>query len=183
MMYSLMHFIKDYIKLALFAGGLLVGVQIPAFVNQYEQRVQAHLVEARQNLSGFEFTAQRYFDGSLEKLILHYQNSQDRVFQQDAISIRNIYERVQLLTREALVFEQSPLNQTWHVIFDPQPELFEETKKAYSYQIQLSPGALIWGISMAILLALVLDTLFGGCVYCARKVFGKRNHAAYHHST
>ena len=40
----------SYLRLVLFAIGLLVGVQVPGFINDYAKRVEAHLIEARQQL-------------------------------------------------------------------------------------------------------------------------------------
>ncbi|MDC0601963.1 DUF2937 family protein, partial [Aliiglaciecola sp.] len=90
--------IGDYLRLILFASSVLVGVQVPGFISQYEQRVDAHLIEAKQNLQGFQFTADRYFNGDMKKLIAHYRASDDEVFIQDANSIESIYSRVSLLT-------------------------------------------------------------------------------------
>ena len=36
----------DYLRIILFCGGLLMGIQIPAVVDQYAKRIDAHLIEA-----------------------------------------------------------------------------------------------------------------------------------------
>ncbi|MDN5509332.1 MAG: DUF2937 family protein, partial [Pseudomonas sp.] len=51
----------SYLRLVLFAVGLLVGVQVPGFINDYAKRVEAHLIEAQTGLRGFESTAQQFF--------------------------------------------------------------------------------------------------------------------------
>lgn len=43
----------SYLRLVLFAAGLLIGVQVPGFINDYAKRVEAHLIEAQTGLSGF----------------------------------------------------------------------------------------------------------------------------------
>lgn len=169
--------LKDYLRLGLFALGLLCGVQVPAFVDQYEQRVDAHLLEAQQNLSGFQRTADLYFSGSIERLIAHYRESSDRVFRQDAASIEQIYQRVQLLQSEAQKMMQNSFMQAWHVASGSVPELLDETIHSYQYTVPLNPLALLWGIVSALLLALVSDSVLGGCRYCIGKLHGHPKHS------
>lgn len=173
MISAILRLLKDYMRLGVFALGLLIGLQVPAFVEQYDHRVNAHLLEAEQNLSGFQFTADRYFDGSIEKLINHYRNSRDPVFNQDANSIESIYNRVNFLQAESLKLQQSSLFKAIHVFTQPAPTLFDETVRHYNYTVPLSPLALIWGVVCALALALLIDSLLGGCVYCVQRLRGK----------
>ena len=43
----------SYLRLVLFAVGLLVGVQVPGFIDDYGSRVAAHRLESEQGLKGF----------------------------------------------------------------------------------------------------------------------------------
>ena len=45
--------LRAYLRLVVFALGLLVGVQVPGFVDQYAKRVSAHYIEASKNFAGF----------------------------------------------------------------------------------------------------------------------------------
>ncbi len=170
MMSRFYRFIRDYLRLGIFALGLLVGVQVPGFVDQYEKRVSARLDEAQLNLAGFQVTADKYFSGSLKRLIEHYQASDDIVFKQDAVSIQSIYDRVELLRQEAQRLSGNQLFQAWHVMLNANQQLFDETVESYSYTVMLNPFALIWGICGALTLAMLLDLLIGGTVYCTHKI-------------
>ena len=44
----------SYLRLVLFTLGLLIGVQVPGFINDYANRVEAHLIEAQTGLAGFQ---------------------------------------------------------------------------------------------------------------------------------
>jgi hypothetical protein len=149
----------EYIRLILFAFGLLLGIQVPSFVDQYTKRVDAHLIEAQQSLSGFQQTADRYFSGSVEKLIAHYKVSDDPVFRNDADSIQSIYLRVQLLSNELTQLQKNSVVAAYHSIFNHQKALMEETLAQYSYVILLSPGALLWGICLALVFAMMIETM------------------------
>lgn len=178
MISGLFRLLKHYMRLGIFAFGLLVGVQVPAFVDQYSKRVDAHLLEATQNLSGFQFTADRYFSGSIEALIAHYAASNDPVFQQDALSIRAIYTRVLALQKESGRLAQDSLHRAWHVFSRPTSTLFDETRQVYSYTVPLNPLALIWGAGFALIIALLFDGCMGCVGYCVHHLRKPNNHFA-----
>lgn len=176
MMSRIYRLFRDYLRLGIFAVGLLVGVQVPGFVDQYEKRVSARLDEAKQNLAGFQFTADRYFSGSIEQLISHYKASDDVIFQQDALSIQSIYSRVNLLQQETQLLSGNQVSQAWHVLVKSNAQLMDETIKSYSYSVLLNPFALVWGICGALILALILDIFIGSTVYCTQKITTKHIH-------
>ncbi|GAB2687279.1 DUF2937 family protein [Aliiglaciecola aliphaticivorans] len=167
----------DYLRLFLFASGVLIGVQAPGFMQQYQQRVDAHLTEAKQNLSGFQVTANRHFGGNIEKLIAHYSESNDPVFQQDANSIRAIYQRVELLQAENFAMSQHPIKQAWHLIHDADEQLRLEAFQGFNFTVPLSPLAILWGIGFAVILLLSIDTTTFTCRKCVAKL---RNHQHSH---
>lgn len=151
--------LRSYLRLVLFAIGLLVGVQIPGLINDYTQRVEAHLIEARQGLKGFNETAQRFFNGDLQALVAHYRGSDDPVFRSDADSIAGLLGRNQLLEREWQALQGPWYARAWHVLAAADPQLRQETLKGYSYQVLLAPEAIAWGIVCALLLAWVVESV------------------------
>jgi len=64
--------LQTYSRLLLFAAALLLGIQIPSFIDQYEKRVDAHFQEVSINISGFQNTADLMFGGDLQQLIAYY---------------------------------------------------------------------------------------------------------------
>ncbi|TMO12944.1 DUF2937 domain-containing protein, partial [Pseudoalteromonas sp. S185] len=66
--------ILDYILLSFFACGLLLGVQIPAFVSDFGQALNAQLVEANNAIAPFQKDAKKYYNNDLTKLKNHYEN-------------------------------------------------------------------------------------------------------------
>lgn len=150
---------RSYLRLLLFTFGLLAGIQVPGLVKDYSQRVEAHLLESRQALSGFQETATRFFNGDLQALLRHYRSSDDPVFNSDANSIESLMIRNQLLETEWQALQGSWVSRSWHVLAQPDPQLREETLKGYSYQILLVPEAIGWGIGAGFLLAFVVESL------------------------
>lgn len=136
-----------------------MGVQLPGFVDQYEKRLDAHLAEANLALSGFQSTADKYFSGSLERLIVHYRESDDAVFRQDADNLAGLHHRQQQLQLMHNQMQGSTLHQVWHLIYGAEPQVFNETVEQYSYTVPLTPAALLWGLALATLLAMLGDIL------------------------
>ena len=165
---------KDYLRLILFCAGLLIGIQIPAVVDQYAKRVDAHLTEALGIMAGFQQTADRYFKGNMQALIAHYENSNDVVINSDAKSLRFIADRVSLLRSEAQALQQSAPLRVMHVLFTPDSKIIQETMQQYSYMILISPQALIWGLLSGFLFAALLEGLLNLLGYtalvCKRKM-------------
>lgn len=151
--------LRSYLRLVIFAFGLLVGVQVPGLINDYSQRVEAHLIEARQGLKGFQETAGRFFNGDLQALVAHYRASDDPVFRSDADSIGNLLGRNQLLEAEWQALQGPWYARAWHVLAAADPQLREETLKGYGYQILLAPQAIAWGLVCALILAWAVESL------------------------
>jgi hypothetical protein len=157
--------LRSYLRLILFAIGLLVGVQVPGVLNDYTQRVQAHLIEAQKALQGFNNTAQQFFNGDLQALVQHYQNSEDPVFRSDAQSVGGLVTREQALQREWQALQGHWYDRAWHVASAADPQIREETLRGYDYQVPLAPEAIAWGISVALLLAAAVEWLLIGIGY------------------
>lgn len=163
--------LRSYLRLLLFTFGVLAGVQVPGLITDYSQRVEAHLLESREALKGFQVTAQRFFNGDLQALVRHYRTSDDPVFNSDANSIESLLVRNQAFEREWQILQGPWLSRTWHVLATPDPQLREETLKGYSYQILLSPEAVAWGLGCGLALALLIESLLLGI---GRIILGSR---------
>ena len=151
--------IREYCRLVVFTVGLLIGVQIPAFIDQYEKRVDAHLLEAKENLSGFQKTADKKFSGNVSALIKYYKASKDAVFRSDGDSIDAIYQRYMFLQKEAAALDKSWYSVALHVLGRSGSQFFQETLNDYSYTVPLNKAAILWGVSLAFLLAFLIESL------------------------
>jgi DUF2937 family protein len=151
-----------YLRLILFAVGLLAGVQAPGFIDQYAKRVSAHQIEVATDFRGFQQTADRYFGGSVEALIAHHAASQDPPFQQEGRAIQAMYDRLNALTAELAALRGPLIAQIVHVALRPNREILAETRAAYSYTVPLSPAAILCGVVAGALLALCVEALYRG---------------------
>lgn len=164
--------LRSYLRLVLFTLGLLVGVQVPGVITDYSQRVEAHRLEARESLKGFNETAQRFFNGDLQALVAYYRASEDPVFRSDAESINNVLSRNQLLEREWQALQGPWYARAWHVLSAADPQLRDETLNGYSYQVLLAPAAIAWGLAGALVLSALVESVLVGLAWVAG--FGRR---------
>ncbi|TBU96037.1 DUF2937 domain-containing protein [Stutzerimonas kirkiae] len=151
--------LRSYLRLVLFGLGLLIGVQWPGFIEAYALRVDAHRQEAELGLQGFRDTAEKFFQGDLERLIAHYRGSDDAVIRSDARSLEHLVQRVELLEREWQAMSGPWYARAWHVAFAADPQLRAETYTGYRYQVLLTPEAIAWGLGAALLLAWLAELL------------------------
>jgi Protein of unknown function (DUF2937) len=164
--------LRAYLRLVLFALGLLAGIQVPGFVDQYSKRVSAHYMEATKSFAGFQRTANLYFGGSVEALIAHHESSADAVFKDEAKSVAAVYARLQKLALEAEVMSRSLIGRIFHVAFQPDKEILDETIAAYSYTVPLNQEAILCGLIAALLLALLVESLLVGIMRIGQITLG-----------
>lgn len=153
---------RGYFRIMVFACALMVGVQFPAVMDQYRKRVDAHFREIRINLSGFQQTADRYFDGSLQALISHYKKSPDPVFVHDARSVEQLHRRFQMLSAQQAAMAGPWYRAGFHLLFFHNDEILAETFDQYSYTVPLSPRAIAWGLGAAFFVSLLLELIVIG---------------------
>jgi hypothetical protein len=154
--------LAGYLRLIVFAVGLLVGIQLPGFVDQYVKRVSAHQSEAATAFSGFQQTADRYFGGDVPALIAHHAADADSAFKDEAADIRALYERLTALNAELAALRGSLPSQLFHVLFHPNPEILLETRAEYSYTVPLSPSAVVCGVILGTFIALLVEAVLVG---------------------
>ena len=150
---------RGYLRLVVFAFGLLVGVQVPGFVDDYAKRVAAHRAESEESLLGSRETAAKFFNGDLNALVAHYRASTDEVMRSDADSIGHLVTRSELLEGEWLAMQGPWYAQIWHLATDADQALLQETYGAYTYQVLLAPQAIYWGLGVGLVLAWLAELI------------------------
>ncbi len=168
-----MNKIFEYLRLILFIGGVLVGIQVPGFVDQYGKSLESHFRESVTSLEGFKSDANKYFSGDLDKLIDHYQSDQDPVFSDGGDSIKDIYNRNIMLGKAIEEFNENAYSPYIHVILNPIPEIKTEVWKSYTYNIMLDMPAIIWGLLAGFVLTAISEFTIFLLVSIGRLLFNK----------
>jgi len=150
---------RGYLRLVVFALGLLLGVQVPGFVDDYAKRVAAQRAESDESLLGFRQTAARFFQGDLNGLLAHYRASDDEVMRSDAASVRHLLQRAELLETEWLAMQAPWYAQAWHLATAADRDILRQTLEAYTYQVLLAPQAIAWALSVGLAFAWLAELL------------------------
>ncbi len=148
-----------YLMIVVACVALLIGIQAPSLVDQYEKRVDAHLREVTINFQPFQDIANKYFGGSIEKLIELHRKSDVKPFQDEGIAIEKMYQRKLRFTAEMEALNTSLPYQIAHVLLHNDREMLDETLAQYSYTVPLNQDALIVGASFAFAILLSLELL------------------------
>lgn len=163
-----MNVVFSYVRLIVFLGCALAGIQVPGFVDQYGKNLEAHFRESQLALREFQADADKFFEGNLEHLIAHYKASDDAVFHDGGRSIETIYARNVMLKANLAAFQSGFLSAYQQALFAPVPDVGEEVRSNYTYTVQLNPMAIGFGLVAGFFIALGVELLlrllcFVGC--------------------
>lgn len=161
----------DYVRLVLFVCGVLIGIQVPAFVEQYGQRLEAHQQEAKLALATFQKDADRYFSGDLSQLVAHYKKNNDPVITDGGHSIDALIKRYTLLTDALTQFRQNQYSPYQQILLQPQRDIQVEVWQGFTHVIVLKPDAIAIGAFIGFLIALLCDLILGCFFWGCRRIF------------
>jgi hypothetical protein len=159
-----------YFLIVVACASILLGIQIPNFINQYEQRLDAHFREVKNNLRGYQEIAEQYFGGSLEALIEKHEQDPDPAFKQEAGPIRNIYQRYLRFLDEKSHLKTNFLGKALFVLVRGDRELFKETRANYSFSVPLDRPAVLTGSLCAALALFLVEVLKWGFFRLLRRI-------------
>lgn len=138
---------------------LLIGVQIPNFVDQYQKRVDAHLREVTINLQPFQEIAAKYFNGDIGKLIELHRSSGAIPFQDEGSAIEKMIARKLRFEADLAALNTSLPMKAWHVLLHGDQELRNEALGQYSYAVPLNQDALMFGAGVALGILFMVELL------------------------
>lgn len=148
-----------YLMIIVACMALLIGLQIPNFVDQYEKRVDAHLREVTINLKPFQEIANKYFGGDLNKLIELHRNSGVKPFQEEGTAIEKMVQRKLRFEADLAALKASLPMKALNVLLHGDREMIDEALGQYSYSVPLNQDALAFGAGAAIVILLVVELL------------------------
>jgi len=158
---EVMGIFRHYLTMGLFAAGLLFGVQAPNFVDQYEKRIDAHLIEARVQLGGFIDIAERLYGGDMQKLIDRHAASEDGTFNSEHQVLTDNFERLQRFEAVKEALKAPFAGKVIQVIFFPERDTLKETARNYTAAFPLTGAAILSGLVGALFVCLVFELIVG----------------------
>ncbi|MGH7889116.1 MAG: DUF2937 family protein [Thermodesulfobacteriota bacterium] len=154
-----MSIVHRYLMIFIFGACMILGIQIPNFVDQYEKRIDAHYIEVVQNFRGFQEIANHYYGGNIEALIRKHKTSSDETFQAEGKPIEQMYKRILQFEREKASLDTTYPKKAIHVLVNGDREVIEETYSNYSAGIILDKSAILSGILVSIATCFLLELI------------------------
>ncbi len=149
---------------------LLLGLQVPNFMDQYQKRVDAHLREVTVNLQPFQEIANKYFGGDINKLIELHRASEVKPFQEEGEAIQKMVERKLRFEADLAALQVSLPLKALAVLLHGDRELIDETLGQYSYNVPLDRDALAFGAGAALVILLLVELLLALARYAVAQL-------------
>lgn len=162
-----------YLMIVVACISLLIGLQVPNFVDQYQKRVDAHLREVNINLQPYQEIANKYFNGDMNKLIELHRNSGVKPFQEEGLAIANMIARKQRFGADMASLQTSLPLKALHILLHGDREILDEALGQYSYAVPLNQDALTFGACSALAALLLVELLLA----LARLIFRRLSHS------
>lgn len=151
--------ILNYLKISVVIISILIGIQVPAFVDQYGKSLDSRLAESENSIAEFQDDADKYFDGDLDKLIKHYENKEDPVIVSGGESIETLVSRNKILVNAQVKYQESFYSSYIHVLFSPIKEIREDVWRNYTYSIVLNKVEIIASVISGVGTLMLIDLL------------------------
>ena len=149
--------IHHYLSMLIFTAAVMLGVQIPNFVDQYVKRVDAHAKEVSISFADYLSISKKFGNGSIEDLIKKHENSSDPTFRAEAEPLRKHYLRKKHFDAELAALEGSFWSQAFHIMIDSDREIIVDTWENYSANVPLNTQAAICGLAFGLIASLLLE--------------------------
>ncbi|GHF90821.1 DUF2937 family protein [Thalassotalea marina] len=149
----------NLIDRCIFTLMFICGVQLPAFIQHYFQRVYGHFNEAKLQLSHYQAVADIHFQGDLSLLVESFKQNSEQAVVHSASIIEQLIQRVDYLSEQITGLKQeSYLEQIKFLVQQIDIEIAQQTLTEFTLNIPLTVEALSTGLIVAFLFLLIKGT-------------------------
>lgn len=165
-----MSIFRHYLTLVLFAAGLLLGLQAPNFVDQYETKIDEHLADSRAQLVGYFRTADHFGEGDIQGSMPQQTRSGNETEISDRQSIRKRYERLQRLELEKDALRSPLVGKVLHIILFAESVVLGETIREYSASVPLTAPAIFSGLLGGLVVCIIFELVYGAAMMVLKRL-------------
>jgi len=156
-----MNIIKGLLDRIIFAVGVLLFMQVPHFIDQYEQRLGGYYQAQVKNLAQYQQIANQQHQGNLSALIDEFESSSKRSVQQTGSHVREMSEQTEQLKNDVLVLaSDSFIMKFSHVVTTLKVDIARAVIQTYKPAFPLSVEGLVCGLLGGVILSLLFNALF-----------------------
>lgn len=154
------HFFGKTIDRVLFAVNFIIAVQLPAFIQQYSQRIAGHLDEAKLQLGNYQFIADQHYQGDLGKLVGQYQANSDPSIEAIGTLVNQLVLRTTELSQKVAHLQQSDyLDRMYYFFIDMDMSILQALIPSFQLSIPMETNALVTGFVFAIMISIISQML------------------------
>lgn len=151
---------KRYTLNVVFVFALILAMQLPNFLAQYELRLDAHYIESKNQLLQYQRLASLFFNGDINALIQKQKDSNIGIFKAEVQVIEKTVNHFNALKKEKNDLKGGLLHKLYFLITKVNTPLFKETNASYKPEIVLNKDAVIIGLLLAFLCSLCAEMFF-----------------------
>jgi len=153
---SMLKFIINIFDRVFFTFAFIVGIQLPAFINAYQQQLVGRIDEANLQLQQFQLISELQFNGNLDELLASFRRNHDPAIQQTAQAITELITRLTTYQEQLNKINLNEyLTKFYHFITQLDISIAQSTLKHFTPAIPLELTAIATGFSMAVALTLL----------------------------
>ncbi|WP_185968089.1 DUF2937 family protein [Thalassotalea sp. PS06] len=158
-------FIASIFDRIIFTLTFILGMQVPAFINAYRQRLSGHVEEAQIQLLNFQSIADKYHQGDLTQLLSAYRASTDPGVNASAELVLNLIDRIaQLKSHLGKLTEGEYIQQLYYFFIDMDSNIAKATLNDYQFSLPIELSAMATGLVVALLVTLLVSQTAGRLV-------------------
>ena len=167
--------LKNLLDKLFFAGVLLLGIQLPNFVLQYQQSINAHYQEVSDQLLQYQAIADRFYTGDMEQLLQTHQQNAVPAIRAEAKIIADLMDRYAYL--QELLYglqNESLVDKVGSLSGQLDADIAEEVLNHYILAFPLDLQAIYIGVVLALVASVIVQLFFGLVFSLLGKMTGKR---------
>lgn len=152
--------INNLIDRCFFTITFIFGVQLPAFIMQYQHRLSGHLSEAKSHLAQFQTIADLHYQGDLSAMIMKYQANSEPSIVNTAEVISQLMQRVEYLHVQInAITNKVYTEQVFNFLLSGDKLIISDTLADFAMTIPLEQNALATGATIALLSLLMKELI------------------------
>lgn len=133
----------------IFLASALLGMQLPAFLASYRQRLDGQLSEAMQTMASYQDIATRNHGGDMQQLIDNFLISSDASSREIGLIILETRDHIESLQAKLFALSDGSLvQQIWHFFTYWDVQAVQSTWQLYQPTILLTSEALICALAI-----------------------------------
>ena len=165
-----MGIVRHYITLALFTAGLLFGLQAPNFIDQYKNRIDVHLDEAKNMLAEYMQAADSIHTGNGNGVATQGMTNPGASTEIDYQGLRHTHGRLQRLEIERGALQSPLIGKIIHLLFYADDAVLEEMIQNYRPSISLTADAILSGLMSGFVLCCIFEVILSASLMILRRM-------------